>query len=143
MDINTIIIITGGVIAGLFVLGLIISITGKDTSAEWKKDVISKVNKISSSTDTNNRQSLKLSIMEYDKVLDFVLIKMNAKGNTLGERLKQSKNLFPDNATYQKTWDLHKLRNRIAHEFDAEFNQSELASRNIEFRKLLNRLASR
>ena len=52
------------------------------------------------------------SIMDADKLLDFVLSRYGKTGN-LGEKLKQSNKLFSD---INSVWEAHKLRNKFAHE---------------------------
>lgn len=53
------------------------------------------------------------AIMDADKLLDFALGKRGKTGS-LGEKLKQSKSLFKD---INSVWEVHKLRNKLAHEF--------------------------
>lgn len=60
----------------------------------------------------------KQSIMEADKLVDMVL-KSKVSGETMGERLKNSRNLF-SKETYDSLWTAHKIRNRIAHEAEFE-----------------------
>lgn len=72
------------------------------------------------------------SIMEADKLVDFVL-GSKVGGETMGERLKNAKHLFSKD-TYNKLWTAHKIRNKIAHEADFEGLSSDasLALRNFE-----------
>ena len=74
----------------------------------------------------------KQSIMEADKLVDMVL-KTKVPGETMGERLKNSRNLF-SKETYDSLWTAHKIRNRIAHEAEFEGLNSDatLAVRNFE-----------
>lgn len=56
----------------------------------------------------------RIAILEADAMLDDALIRIGAKGDTLGERLKS---LDPKSfQTLQLAWDAHKIRNLIAHE---------------------------
>lgn len=77
---------------------------------------------------TNFRQA----IMEADKLVDAVL-KSKVRGETMRERLKNARNLFPRDA-YDKLWTAHKIRNKIAHEADFEglSSDAQLAIRNFE-----------
>jgi len=72
------------------------------------------------------------AIMEADKLIDMVL-KSKVRGETMGERLKNARNLFPCDA-YDKLWTAHKIRNKIAHEADFEglSSDAQLAVRNFE-----------
>jgi len=72
------------------------------------------------------------SIMEADKLVDLVL-RAKVPGETMGERLKNARNLF-DRDTYDKLWTAHKIRNKVAHEadFDGLGSDAILAVRNFE-----------
>ncbi len=74
------------------------------------------------------------AIMEADKLLDYALRERGARGETLGERLKNSEKLFNGRESYQAAWDAHKERNRIAHEDDHELlhPQARYAVSNFE-----------
>lgn len=54
------------------------------------------------------------SILQVDSLLCDILKYMGYQG-TMGEILKKSSKLFSKNI-YQRVWDVHKLRNKIAHE---------------------------
>lgn len=56
-------------------------------------------------------------VMNADKLLDHALKERGAKGETMGERMKSSAQLFSNRNT---VWEAHKLRNQIAHEADVE-----------------------
>lgn len=57
--------------------------------------------------------SLKMAVLEADKLLDHVLKSMAMPGNTLGERLKFAAYKYPK---IRKVWWAHKLRNQLVHE---------------------------
>lgn len=56
----------------------------------------------------------KLAILEADIMLDELLNKMNYKGETMGEKLKQVER--SDFTTIDLAWEGHKVRNAVAHE---------------------------
>ncbi len=56
------------------------------------------------------------AILEGDKLLDLLLEKRGYTG-TLGEKLKKADRQLE---CIQEVWSAHKLRNRIAHEFDVK-----------------------
>ena len=58
---------------------------------------------------------LKQALITADKAVDNVL-KDLVVGETMGERLKQGKDLFKDWQTYDKIWKAHKMRNSLVHE---------------------------
>jgi hypothetical protein len=76
--------------------------------------------------------NFKQSIMEADKLVDTAL-KSRVKGETMGERLKNARDLFTPN-TYNDLWTAHKIRNRLAHEaeFEGLSSEASLAVRNFE-----------
>ena len=63
--------------------------------------------------DDKNQSSLAIAVLNADRLLDEALRERGVAGETLGERLKNGKELFSDR---QGVWEAHKLRNRIAHE---------------------------
>lgn len=58
---------------------------------------------------------LKQALITADKTLDNVL-KDLVEGNTMGERLKYSKDNFKDWKMYDRVWKAHKTRNSLVHE---------------------------
>lgn len=78
--------------------------------------------------------NLKNSIIEADKLVDFVLKAKGYPGQTMGERMKATKNLFNNYADYDNFWFAHKVRNNIVHEAAHELNIGE-ARRTIEYYK--------
>ena len=61
-------------------------------------------------------EQTKSAIMEADKLFDIALRQHGFKGETMGERLKDARQFFQNNAIYQGVWEAHKLRNALAHE---------------------------
>ena len=55
------------------------------------------------------------ALVRADRVLDSALQKL-APGETVGERLKNARDKFPNHATYDGLWKAHKLRNALVHE---------------------------
>jgi hypothetical protein len=64
---------------------------------------------------SKNSSSLKQAVITCDKLLDTVL-KDLVGGETLGERLKNAKDLFSNYQIYQTAWEAHKVRNSLVHE---------------------------
>jgi hypothetical protein len=69
-------------------------------------------------------QNPRNSILEADKLLDYVLGKYGYTGS-LGEKLKKANRVFSD---VNAVWAAHKIRNRLAHEL--EFHPTK---RDVEF----------
>jgi len=57
--------------------------------------------------------SLKLAVMEADKLLDHVLKLMFMPGDNMGQRLKYACNKYEP---LKKVWWAHKIRNQLVHE---------------------------
>lgn len=57
-----------------------------------------------------------ITVLEADKLLDMALRERGAKGETMGERMKNMKEVWSNR---NAIWMAHKLRNQIAHETDA------------------------
>lgn len=63
----------------------------------------------------------KLAIIEADKLVDTILKKAGIKGETLGERLRNSQS-FISREVYSNMWEAHKVRNQIVHDHDFKIN---------------------
>lgn len=70
-----------------------------------------------------NQAELHQAVLEADKLLDRALKERGAKGQTMGDRLKNSRNSLSNN---NSVWQAHKLRNRIAHETGVALKQGEV-----------------
>lgn len=81
---------------------------------------------IEQSLQPNDVNSYQLVVLNADKLLDQALIERGQKGQTMGERLKNSKNLFNNR---NLVWEAHKLRNQIVHEtnFSLSYEQTKRA----------------
>ncbi|MEI7690132.1 MAG: hypothetical protein WCI63_00680 [bacterium] len=76
----------------------------------------------------------KTSIMEADKLVDYVLKGKKVRGTTFGERLKNAKSEFSNFSDYNNLWFAHKVRNNIVHESTHDLSSSEV-KRAIEYYK--------
>jgi len=81
--------------------------------------------------------SFKQAVIDADKLLGFVLLKMNYPGSTLAERLKASKDCF---SNYNGVWLAHKTRNKLVHEVGSEFLEYEARETIDRFKKGLQDL---
>jgi len=70
------------------------------------------------------------AIMDADKILDYVLTRHGFSGS-LGEKLKLSAHKFSD---LNGLWNAHKLRNKLAHEFE-EADEKEVKRALKQFKK--------
>lgn len=68
---------------------------------------------ISERVNVGNSDSMQMTIVKADKLLDRAMRDYGIKGKTMGERLKARKGYWSSENTL---WAAHKLRNQIAHE---------------------------
>lgn len=87
---------------------------------------------------TGGPANYRQSIMEADKLVDAIL-RSRVSGETMAERLKNSKHLFQRD-TYDRLWLAHKIRNKVAHEADFEGLSSDAALAIRNFEKALKEL---
>lgn len=111
-------------LAQLRELASAVKVTAGDDKKEnerWQK-IVAQVN-------SDNPADWKIAIIEADKILDEMTLKMGYLGETIGERLKTVE--ASDFLTLDDAWEAHKARNNIAHKKDHNLNQRE-AKRIIE-----------
>ena len=70
--------------------------------------------RVSELLDKKGPSQLREALITADRCLDSVL-KDLIDGETMGERLKNSSNMF-DRDLYNKIWEAHKVRNTLVHE---------------------------
>lgn len=114
MEIVIVIVVVLIVIA---IVALIASSSGGKEEAQWKKTVKSNIYKAESKINSSNYYEVKDSLVELDKLLDYLLKNKRVKGETLGERLKNASSMFTRN-DYNALWNAHKLRNQLVHEVE-------------------------
>jgi hypothetical protein len=81
--------------------------------------------------------SYHVSVMNFDKLLDQALKDRGFGGKTMGERLKNSVNVYSDR---NGIWSAHKLRNIIAHEPNAHVTYEQARKALYNFQKALKDL---
>jgi hypothetical protein len=65
---------------------------------------------------------LKASVMDADKLVEYVLSAKIAEGHTFADKLKVGKKLFRNYDDYDNLWYAHKVRNSIAHDNGVDFS---------------------
>jgi hypothetical protein len=70
----------------------------------------------------NDISSLSLTVLNADKLLDQALRERGIKGETMGERMKTTKDNW---SNANGVWSAHKLRNQIAHEPEVIVNYDD------------------
>ncbi len=83
--------------------------------------------------------SYHLSVLNADKLVDQALRERGFRGQTMGDRMKNSGSLFSDR---NGIWTAHKLRNKIAHEPDAMVTYEEARYALACFKKALKDLGA-
>ena len=83
--------------------------------------------------------SYHLTVLNADKLVDQALKDRGLRGQTMGERMKNAKTMFSDN---NGIWTAHKLRNKIAHEHDANVTYDEARYALNCFKKALKDLGA-
>jgi hypothetical protein len=86
-----------------------------------------------------NGSSLRDAVSEADKLLDYALKQTGARGETMGERLKNSGSRFSD---LDAIWQAHKLRNALAHEADFDLVASQAREAVQDFERGLHDLGA-
>ena len=91
---------------------------------------------------TGSPSALRQAVIEGDKLLEFVLKKLVNENQSLGENLKQAKDLFPSWSLYQQVWEAHKIRNALVHEAGFEPTQGLTRETIAKFRLALQTLGA-
>lgn len=102
-----------------------------------RKGIQSRWDEIERLVQSGEMMSLKMAVMEADKLLDHSLKSMSMSGTTLGERLKFAAYKYPQ---IHKVWWAHRLRNSLVHEptFQLERHTAKKAIK--DFKKALQML---
>lgn len=89
--------------------------------------------------DKANATSFPLAVIYADKLVDAALRERGFKGETMGERMKNAASTW---SNANSIWTAHKLRNRLAHEADAEVNYDEARRALASFKQALKDLGA-
>jgi hypothetical protein len=134
MDLALIFFLAGIIIVG----GLLFALVSRLSKTSSKKIDIehfrSKCLEIEHQLKRDEPNSYYVSVMNFDKLLDQALKAKSIKGDTMGERMKNSAQLFSDR---NGVWTAHKLRNMIAHDSDAHVTYDQACQALRNFRKAL------
>ncbi len=109
--------------AGIVILAIKINVLGKaailfseavNSSAIPKKRLARRWEAIQKKLAMGDEANLRLAVIDADKLLDELLMRMGYHGKSMGERLEKiTPGQFP---RIQEMWEAHKLRNRIVHD---------------------------
>lgn len=99
------------IVAGVILLAVVT----KGQKQLDKQKYRSKWLKVEASLQKNTPASYHLAVLNADKLLDQAMKEAGYKGSTMGDRMKNAKQVFSNR---NGVWAAHKLRNQIAHETD-------------------------
>lgn len=88
---------------------------------------------------TDSPDSWQFAVLSADKLLDTAMRERGVPGDTMGERLKAAKNRF---SNINRVWEVHKLRNRIAHEHNVKLSKRQAGEALKVFKKALQELGA-
>ena len=128
------------IIVGALMLAIIAKLTGGKCSKRLNVDDYRvRYLKIENQLKKDEVSSYSLSVLNADKLVDQALRDRGFRGETMGERLKNATSSLSD---CNCTWTAHKLRNRIAHEPDANVTYEEARYAIACFKKTLKDLGA-
>ena len=123
----TLIILVVIIILGIF---LVIKFSKwKKLTSEQKRFINKNFNKIITNNDSKHR------IIDFDKLYHKILLELWYKWS-FGWILKQNPKVI---GNINKVWELHKLRNKLVHEFDSVSNNI-LDTKALEYQKIIKKL---
>ena len=114
---NTVLILILAIVLALALL-MLLSLSQKRTRID-QAFYRNSINTIRSRLNSGDYQMV---VMDCDKLMDRALIDLKLKGSTMGERLKNAKNL---RFNLDQVWRVHKLRNQVAHELGLQISKKD------------------
>ncbi|HUC96496.1 MAG TPA: hypothetical protein VMR16_02400 [Candidatus Saccharimonadales bacterium] len=139
MDLALIFFLSAIIIVGALLFALINRLSKTGTKRLDVEHFRAKCLEIEHQLQKDDPISYHMSVLNYDKLLDQALKARAIRGNTMGERMKNSATLFNDR---NGIWTAHKLRNTIAHEPDAHVTYDQARRALHDFRKALKDLGA-
>ncbi len=138
MDKLTIFIFIGLIL--VFGIGLLVFLTrkGVKTGLDKEKYQVQWL-KIMNNFNLKDNNTFELAVLNADKLVALALEELGVEGQTMGERLKNSKTKF---SNLNGIWTAHKLRNKIAHETDLHLKKREVKFALVQFKKALKDLGA-
>lgn len=94
---------------------------------------------IESSLKKDQEASFSLSVINADKLVDQAMRDLGIKGQTMGDRLKNSGEKF---SSKNSVWSAHKLRNQIAHETEVRVSYDSARRALATFKQALKDLGA-
>lgn len=138
MGVNVFLFVAAILIVGLLLL-FVINLTKPHEPQLDKEKYQHNWLKIENSLAKDNPASWHLALINGDKLVDTALRELQVQGQTIGERLKNSRDKF---SSPNSLWHAHKLRNVVAHEHDAEINFDQTRRAMNNFKQALKDLGA-
>lgn len=136
---SIIVIITALIIVCLIIF-LILKLQ-KTENAQWKVEVKNKLQDIEGRANQKDIHTLKSCLIDTDILLDYCLIQLNIRGETMGERLQHARSLF-SKSTYEDVWQAHKIRNKLVHEVTVNMSSHQLEENYRILRRAISEIIS-
>jgi hypothetical protein len=114
---------------------------GSATSLD-RQYVATKWAEIEATANLGGPAHLKASVMDADKLVEYVLSAKVATGYTFADKLKAGKKLFRNYEDYDNLWYAHKVRNSIAHDNGTDFSVTNATKAIQYFKKALKILGA-
>lgn len=115
----------------------VLAMTGTRSKSLVRKEVYDAI-KVCEGLMSGDYSSKKDCIIRFDTLLGKSLKAAGVKGESVGEMLKNARNLF-DYDSYNNLWTAHKLRNRLVHE-NTMMNNKEMIDAVKYFKLAIRRL---
>lgn len=139
MDSNALLIFIVGVLIVGVLLVAVITLTKKGTSQLDVDKYRMRWLAIETQLKRDDVSSAHLCVLNADKLLDQALRERGAKGETMGERMKNTRESW---SNPNAVWTAHKLRNQIAHESDVQVNYDDARRALSSFKQALKDLGA-
>lgn len=128
------------IIISAFLLALVILFLLNLNQNKLKIDKIFYRDALSSISANLIKGQYQIVVIDCDKLTDRALKDLRLRGNTMADRLKNAKAL---NIDLNQVWQVHKLRNKVAHEVNFEVSKQDakkalnLTEQNLKKLKIL------
>ena len=113
----------------------------KPKKSAWKAKALQNLNELENRIRSGDSLHMKSALVDADKLLDFVMKSRGLRGETMGDRLKNAVKYF-ERTQYNRIWEAHKLRNRLVHEIDSNFNENYIKTAFSDLKSAIRKLAS-
>ncbi len=139
MDLVLIFFLAGIIIIGALMFAVIVKLSKRGRKVLNVEHYRVKYLEIENQLKKDNPPSYHFTVLSADKLVDQALKDRGARGDTMGERMKNLASLFSDR---NDIWTAHKLRNKIAHESDIQVSYGEARQALAGFKKALKDLGA-